>query len=172
MRGASSGVSLQRLALYFVGMRTAGPVRSGSELLALPASGIRRWRAQRATLFWLRLAYPSSRGSDVRPVRPRSRNISIRGRTPRVARSWLALAGAADHRYTMEMLPALLQSKTPKLPVWGEDDGFQTGDYAERYEREIPKTRLVRIKSAGHIPMENNPNAVAGALAEFFAAER
>jgi len=37
---------------------------------------------------------------------------------PRVARSWLALAGAADHHYTMEMLPALLQSKTPKLLVW------------------------------------------------------
>ena len=60
------------------------------------------------------------------------------------------------------------QSKTPKLLVWGEDDGFQTVDYAKRYEREIRKTRLVRIKSAGHI----NPNAVAGALAEFFAAER
>ena len=87
---------------------------------------------------------------------------------PRVTRSWLALAGAAEQRYTMEMLPALLQSKTQKLLVWGEDDGFQTVDYAERYEREIRKTRLVRIKSAGHIPMENNPNAVAGALAEFF----
>jgi pimeloyl-ACP methyl ester carboxylesterase len=91
---------------------------------------------------------------------------------PRVARSWLALAGAADHRYTMEMLPALLQSKTPKLLVWGEDDPFQTIDYAERYAREIPETRLVRIKSAGHIPMENDPKAVAGALTEFFAAER
>ena len=91
---------------------------------------------------------------------------------PRVARSWLALAGAADHRYTMEMLPALLQSKTPKLLVWGVEDGFQTVDYAERYAREIPETRLVRIKSAGHIPMENDPKAVAGALIELFAAER
>src|ERR1700726_1162913 len=91
---------------------------------------------------------------------------------PRVARSWLALAGAADHRYTMEMLPALLQSKTPKLLVWGEDDPFQTIDYAERYAREIPETRLVRIKSAGHIPMENDPKVVAGALAEFFAAKQ
>src|SRR6266404_2993241 len=91
---------------------------------------------------------------------------------PRVARSWLALAGAADHRYTMEMLPALLQSKTPKLLVWGVEDGFQTVDYAERYAREIPETRLVRIKSAGHIPMENDPEAVAGALAEFFAAKQ
>jgi pimeloyl-ACP methyl ester carboxylesterase len=54
---------------------------------------------------------------------------------PRVARSWLALAGAADHRYTMEMLPALLQSRTPKLLVRGEDDPFQTADCAERYTR-------------------------------------
>jgi pimeloyl-ACP methyl ester carboxylesterase len=91
---------------------------------------------------------------------------------PRVARSWLALAGAADHRYTTEMLPALLQSKTPKLLVWGEDDPFQTIDYAERYAREIPDTRLVRIKSAGHIPMENDPKTVAGALAEFFAGKQ
>jgi len=93
-------------------------------------------------------------------------------RDPRVARSWLALAGAADHRYTMEMLPALLQSKTPKLLVWGEDDPFQTIDYAERYAREVPDTKLIRIPSAGHIPMENEPRAVAQALAEFFTAGR
>jgi pimeloyl-ACP methyl ester carboxylesterase len=79
----------------------------------------------------------------------------------------LALAGAADNRYTQDMLPALLQSRTPKLLVWGEDDPFQTVDYAERHAREIPETRLVRIKSAGHIPMENDPKAVAGALAGF-----
>jgi pimeloyl-ACP methyl ester carboxylesterase len=91
---------------------------------------------------------------------------------PRVARSWLALAGAADNRYTQEMLPALLQSRTPKLLIWGEDDPFQTVDYAERYAREIPESKLVRIKSAGHIPMENDPKAVAGALAQFFSAER
>jgi pimeloyl-ACP methyl ester carboxylesterase len=91
---------------------------------------------------------------------------------PRVARSWLALAGAADNRYTQEMLPALLQSRTPKLLVWGEDDPFQTIDYAERYAGEIPETKLVRIKSAGHIPMENNPQAVAEALSQFFSAER
>jgi 4-hydroxy-tetrahydrodipicolinate synthase len=58
------------------------------------------------------------------------------------------------------------------IPQLTEDDPFQTIDYAERYAREIPETRLVRIKSAGHIPMENDPKAVAGALADFFAAER
>jgi pimeloyl-ACP methyl ester carboxylesterase len=84
----------------------------------------------------------------------------------------LALAGAADNRYTQEMLPALLQSGTPKLLMWGVEDGFQMVDYAEPYAREIPETRLVRIKSAGHIPMESDPEAVAGALAEFFAAKQ
>jgi len=87
----------------------------------------------------------------------------------RVARSWLTLASAADNRYTLELLPALRQSLTPKLLIWGEDDGFQTVDYAERFAAEIPATRLVRIRSAGHIPMENNASAVASAMAEFFA---
>jgi pimeloyl-ACP methyl ester carboxylesterase len=87
---------------------------------------------------------------------------------PRVARSWLALAGAADNHYTLELLPALCQSTTPKLLLWGEDDQFQTVDYAERFAAEIPATRLVRIPAAGHIPMENDPAAVARALGDFF----
>ena len=37
----------------------------------------------------------------------------------RVARSWMALAGAADPRYTLELMPALRSSKTPKLLIWG-----------------------------------------------------
>jgi pimeloyl-ACP methyl ester carboxylesterase len=88
---------------------------------------------------------------------------------PRVARSWLALAGAADNRYTLELLPNLRKSTTPKLLVWGEDDEFQTVDYAERFAAEIPATKLIRIPRAGHIPMENEPAAVARALGDFFA---
>ena len=87
---------------------------------------------------------------------------------PRVARSWLALAGAADNRYTLELLPRLRESTTPKLLVWGVDDEFQTVDHAERFAAEIPATTLVRIRSAGHIPMENEPAAVAHALGDFF----
>jgi pimeloyl-ACP methyl ester carboxylesterase len=92
-------------------------------------------------------------------------------REQRVARSWLALAGAADNRYTMELIPAMRDSRLPKLLVWGEDDEFQTVDHAERFAREMPETRLVRIKSAGHIPMENDPEGVAGALAGFFGSK-
>jgi len=56
--------------------------------------------------------------------------------------------------------------------VWGEDEPFQTVDYAEFYAREIPETVLVGIKPAGDIPMENDPKVVAGALCEFFVTER
>jgi pimeloyl-ACP methyl ester carboxylesterase len=87
-----------------------------------------------------------------------------------VRRSWMNLAGAADHRYTRELLPALRRSATPKLLVWGEDDDFQKVAYAERFASEIPHTALVRIPDAGHIPMENAPDRVARALADFFGA--
>jgi len=87
-----------------------------------------------------------------------------------IARSWLALAGAADNRYTLELLTGLRASTTPKLLVWGEDDTFQAVDYAERFAAEIPATRLIRIHRAGHIPMENDHAAVAWALGNFFSA--
>lgn len=88
----------------------------------------------------------------------------------RVARSWLALAGAADSRYTMDLLPGLRTSSVPKLLVWGEDDSFQLVGHAERFAAEIPRTKLIRIPGAGHIPMENDPTAVARALTGFFTA--
>ncbi|MDT0303627.1 alpha/beta fold hydrolase [Streptomonospora wellingtoniae] len=88
----------------------------------------------------------------------------------RVRRSWMALAGAADSRYTRDLVPALRRSAVPKLLVWGEDDGFQKVEYAERFASEIPQTTLVRIPEAGHIPMENAPGLVARALADFFTA--
>jgi pimeloyl-ACP methyl ester carboxylesterase len=110
------------------------------------------------------LARPASESEIAEYLEPRT--------DPRVARSWLALAGAADNRYTLELLPGMRKSITPKLLVWGEDDGFQTVEYAECFAAEIPETRLVRIRSAGHIPMENDPRAVAGALTEFPAGRR
>ena len=88
----------------------------------------------------------------------------------RVRRSWMALAGAADSRYTLDLVPALQRSTTPKLLIWGEDDGFQKVEYAERFASEIPHTTLMRIPDAGHIPTENAPGPIARALIDFFTA--
>lgn len=85
----------------------------------------------------------------------------------RVRRSWMAMAGAADNRYTRDLVPALQRSMTPKLLIWGQDDGFQKVEYAERFASEIPHTTLIRIPDAGHIPMENAPGQVAHALIDF-----
>ncbi|MHA6625183.1 alpha/beta fold hydrolase [Pseudonocardia sichuanensis] len=87
---------------------------------------------------------------------------------PRVRRSWLAMAGAADSRYTLDLVPALQRSMTPTLLVWGEDDGFEKVGYAERFASEIPRSTLVRVAGADHIPTENAPDRIARALVGFF----
>lgn len=89
----------------------------------------------------------------------------------RVTRSWMALAGAADSRFTIDLVGPLRESTVPKLLVWGEDDEFQPVTYAERFAREMPVSRLIRIPQAGHIPMENAPDDVAAALADFIAGD-
>lgn len=88
----------------------------------------------------------------------------------RVRRSWMALAGAADNRYTLDLVPALQRSATPKLLIWGEDDLHEKVEYAERFASEIPHTTLIRIPNADHIPTENAPGQITRALTEFFTA--
>ncbi|MGW4077872.1 alpha/beta fold hydrolase [Streptomyces asiaticus] len=87
---------------------------------------------------------------------------------PRVRRSWTALAGAADSRYTLDLVPALRRSAVPKLLIWGEDDAHEKVAYAERFAAEMPRTTLVRIPGADHIPTESAPGTVARALIDFF----
>jgi hypothetical protein len=53
----------------------------------------------------------------------------------------------------------------PHGAVLAYQDVFTT----ERFTAKIPKTALLRIPGAGHIPIENEPATVARALGEFFA---
>lgn len=48
-------------------------------------------------------------------------------------RSWTAMAGAADARYTLDLIPRLRERALPTLLIWGEDDAFQPVRFAERY---------------------------------------
>jgi pimeloyl-ACP methyl ester carboxylesterase len=88
---------------------------------------------------------------------------------PRVARSWMALAGAADPRYTLELVGELAAAAVPTLLLWGEDDTFQRVAFAERYAAEIPGATLRRLPGSGHIPMESAADAAGAALAGWFA---
>ena len=91
---------------------------------------------------------------------------------PRVRRSWLSMVAAADSRYTLDLVPALQHSPTPKLLIWGEDDRFEKVEYAEKFVAQIPHSTLVRIPEAAHIPTENAPGQVASALIDFCTPAR
>ncbi|MEX5258438.1 alpha/beta fold hydrolase [Kocuria arenosa] len=82
---------------------------------------------------------------------------------PARVRSWMAMAAAADPRYTLDLVPALQEAAVPTRLVWGRDDDFQKIGYAHRYATDIPGTDLIEV-AGKHIPTEDSPHAVAQAI--------
>ena len=91
--------------------------------------------------------------------------------SPARARSWMAMAAAADARYTLDLVPALKEATIPTRLVWGRDDDFQKIEFARRYVKEIPNADLVEVDGK-HIPTEDSPDAVAGAMLDHLANGR
>lgn len=85
--------------------------------------------------------------------------------SPARTRSWMALAGAADSRYTLDLLPSLRAAAVPTRLVWGRDDEFQKLSYARRYVDEIPSSDLVEV-AGRHIPMEDSAPEIAASILE------
>ncbi len=84
------------------------------------------------------------------------------------ARSWMAMAAAADPAYTLDVVPSLVEHAVPTRLVWGRDDAFQKVEFARRYVDEVPGSDLV--ETAGrHIPTEDSPDLVAEAMIEHLA---
>ncbi|MFI7585139.1 alpha/beta fold hydrolase [Kocuria sp. M1N1S27] len=82
---------------------------------------------------------------------------------PARARSWTAMAAAADPRWTLDAVPALRAKALPTRLVWGRDDDFQRIGFARRYVEEIPGADLVEV-AGRHIPTEDSPREVADAV--------
>ncbi|MGN7200793.1 alpha/beta fold hydrolase [Arthrobacter sp. SAFR-044] len=91
--------------------------------------------------------------------------------SPARARSWMAMAAAADPRYTLDLVPALKEAAIPTRLVWGRDDDFQKIAFARRYVEEIPNADLVEVDGK-HIPTEDSPDDVATAILEHLAGDR
>jgi pimeloyl-ACP methyl ester carboxylesterase len=90
---------------------------------------------------------------------------------PARSRSWMAMAAAADSRYTLDLVPALKEAAIPTRLVWGRDDDFQKIEFARRYVADIPNADLVEV-AGKHIPTEDSPDAVAAAILEHLATGR
>lgn len=84
------------------------------------------------------------------------------------ARSWTAMAAAADARYTQDLVPALVEAAVPTRLVWGRDDVFQKIEYARRYVQTVPGSDLVEVAGL-HIPTEDSAADVAWAVLEHLA---
>lgn len=72
---------------------------------------------------------------------------------------------AADVRRELALIRA------PTLIVWGEDDRLVPLAAAHVLRREIPDSRLLVLKGAGHNPMLDRPRAFDTAVAAFLAGE-
>jgi pimeloyl-ACP methyl ester carboxylesterase len=57
----------------------------------------------------------------------------------------------------------------PVRIVWGSRDTLLLPRQADRFVREIPNAELVRLPGLGHVPMGDDPDAVAESILEFTA---
>ena len=85
----------------------------------------------------------------------------------RAAVSFLRNAVPPDvHQWTARY-PSI---KTPILAIHGQQDRVIDGASLDRFLKECPSARALRVPSCGHAPQEERPDVVVPALMEFFGA--
>jgi pimeloyl-ACP methyl ester carboxylesterase len=72
-----------------------------------------------------------------------------------------------DSRYTLEAAKRLREFAGPTMLAWGADDRFFKPKFAERLAADIPGSRLEWIEDARTFVSEDQPQRLAGLLAEF-----
>lgn len=74
------------------------------------------------------------------------------------------LAIPADIQHYIDLYPTI---SVPTLILWGEDDKVLPRLIGERLDAAIPNSRLELIPAAGHIPQEEQPDAVIAHIRAF-----
>lgn len=114
---------------------------------------------------WMRSPPDIFRGTDARPeVRSRIREVVSRHR-------WDELDNGAMWRLNQHVQRAddLAGITARLLCVIGEQDMPAFQDNAETLRRNVPGSRIHRVPAAGHLPLLETPEAVAGQVAEHLA---
>jgi pimeloyl-ACP methyl ester carboxylesterase len=65
------------------------------------------------------------------------------------------------------LLRYLYRIETPSLILWGERDGFVSIAHAKAYQDGIPKSKLITIHNAGHLPHVETPEVCANLMIGF-----
>lgn len=76
-------------------------------------------------------------------------------------------AAALNTNLTTEIIHLLFGLRIPALVLWGQDDRFQPVHYGERLAKDIPGSRLIRVKDARHFVMWDQPKLVTKQVLEF-----
>ncbi|MFL5732604.1 MAG: alpha/beta fold hydrolase, partial [Chloroflexia bacterium] len=83
----------------------------------------------------------------------------------------LTLWRAARDLLAQDALDDLRSARSSTLLVWGEDDALVPASIGLVLRREIPRSRLLLIKGARHVPMIDRPDIFNQALLSFLAGQ-
>jgi pimeloyl-ACP methyl ester carboxylesterase len=110
----------------------------------------------------LRYAVPLLR--EVRSMRPSFLPILV---ADAVRAGPMSILRTAGELLQQDIGPHLTAVRVPTLLLWGERDALVPRSLGEILHREIAHSRLIVISGAGHVPMYDNPTAVAEAILTF-----
>ena len=95
----------------------------------------------------------------------------------RTVRPWLSVDGKgafyrqiaqADSRYTRQVEPLYRDVNVPVLILWGEDDTWIPIERGRTLAGMVPDAEFYSIPDAGHLVIEERPDALLARLAAFF----
>lgn len=136
-----------------------GPRLFGERFVGLVAWLLQARPAQRA-LTWTvsrRRAEPSTLDAHFGPL---TRSAGVRRDLTKFLRS-------VSNRYTLEAARSFPQFRRPVLIAWGENDPFFSMNLARRLQRDFSDARLERIPGSRAFVPEDQPERLAGLVAEF-----
>lgn len=87
-------------------------------------------------------------------------------------KAFLRFANSLNNHQLVDIEDNLRQLNLPVLIIRGDADIYLSGAIAEKLERDIPGSHLVRLATAGHYIQEDEPQLVTGEMLKFFQATR
>jgi len=93
-------------------------------------------------------------------------------RTPAGRKAFLHFARCLDNQDLMGIVPALCALTIPTLIVRGDADRYLSPLIADRLARDIPRSRVARIASAGHFLQIDEPAWLADTIGRFLGEPR
>jgi pimeloyl-ACP methyl ester carboxylesterase len=109
------------------------------------------------------------RGSRVAPSRAAVDEVMAQAHNPQTRRATLAFYRSIPDlgAVTVRAASAFSAVDLPVLVVWGAGDPYVPASYAERQREYFPRARVLVLPDSGHWPMEDDFDAVAGAVVPF-----